>query len=94
MFETVYCLSSVPKHTSYLNVSLCITKEAEQDPDLPLSASNVLGYPTSPLFNKVAGQVEVPAGPVNFRGSCPRSENDVLQPMLHPAYSTLGYTFF
>ena len=29
-----------------------------------------------------AGQVEVPAGQVNFRGSLPRSENNVLQPVL------------
>ena len=30
--------------------------------------------------------MEVPAGQiVNFRGSLPRSENNVLQPMLHPA---------
>ena len=28
--------------------------------------------------------MEVPAGQVNFRGSLPRSENNVLQPMLHP----------
>ena len=33
----------------------------------------------------VAGQVEVPVGQVNFRGSLPRSANNVLQPMLHPA---------
>ena len=32
----------------------------------------------------VVGQVEVKAGQVNFRGSLPRSENNVLQPMLHP----------
>ena len=29
--------------------------------------------------------MKVPAGQVNFRGSLPRSENNVLQPMLHPA---------
>ena len=28
--------------------------------------------------------MEVPAGLVNFRGSLRRSENNVLQPMLHP----------
>ena len=28
--------------------------------------------------------MEVPAGQVNFRGSLPCSENNVLQPMLHP----------
>ena len=32
----------------------------------------------------MAGQVEVLVGQVNFRGSLPRSENNVLQPMLHP----------
>ena len=32
----------------------------------------------------MAEQVEVPAGQFNFRGSLPRSENNVLQPMLHP----------
>ena len=36
------------------------------------------------MFNRVAGQVEVPAGQVNLRVSLPRSENNVLQPMLHP----------
>ena len=36
------------------------------------------------ILNEVAGQVEVQAGQVNFRGSLLRSENDVLQPMLHP----------
>ena len=55
--------------------------QAEQDPDLPRSASNVLG---KVQYNRVAGQVEVPAGQVNFRGSLPRSANNVLQPMLHP----------
>ena len=29
--------------------------------------------------------MEVPAGQVNFRGSLHCSENNVLQPMLHPA---------
>ena len=42
----------------------------------------------SPLLNTVAGKVEVLAGQVNFRGSLPRSENNVLQPMarLHPDF--------
>ena len=57
--------------------------QAEQYPDLLRPASNVLG-PISPLLNRVAGQVEVPAGQVNFRGSLPHSENNVLQPILHP----------
>ena len=35
----------------------------------------------------MVGQVEVSAGHVNFRASLPRSENNVLQPMLHPAHS-------
>ena len=35
----------------------------------------------SPLFNGVAGQGEVQAGQVNFRGSLPRSEINVLQPI-------------
>ena len=30
--------------------------------------------------------MEVPAGQVNFRGSFPRSENNILQPMLHLDY--------
>ena len=34
----------------------------------------------SPLFNRVAGQVEVPAGQVNFRGSLPCSASNVLEP--------------
>ena len=59
--------------------------QAEQDPDLPRSASNVLGKVQSRLcFNRVAGQVEVLAGQVNFRGSLPRLGNNLLKAMLHP----------
>ena len=58
--------------------------QAEQDPDLPRSASNVLGKVQSHLYFRVAGQVEVLAGEVNFMGSLPRSENNVFRPMLHP----------
>ena len=61
--------------------------QAEQDSDMPCSASNVLGKVQShlsPLFNRVAGQMEVPTGPVNLRDSLPHSENSVLQHMLHP----------
>ena len=32
----------------------------------------------------MSGQVEVPAGQVNLRGSLPCSENNVLQHVLHP----------
>ena len=32
--------------------------------------------------------MEVQAGQVNFRGSLPYSENNVLQPILHPGYIT------
>ena len=38
----------------------------------------------SPLLNRVAGQLEVPTGQVNFRGSLPCSASNVLEPMLHP----------
>ena len=38
----------------------------------------------SPLFNRVAGQVEVPTGSINFRGSLPCSASNVFEPMLHP----------
>ena len=59
--------------------------QAERGPDLPRSASNVLGpSPILPFFNRVAGQVKVTAGQVNFRGSLPCSENNDLQPMLLP----------
>ena len=58
--------------------------QAEQDPDLPRSASNVLGKVQSHLYLTVAGQVEVLAGEVNFMGSLPRLENNVFRPMLHP----------
>ena len=40
--------------------------QAEQDPDLPRSASNVLD---KVLFNTVARKVKVPSRQVNFRGS-------------------------
>ena len=60
--------------------------QAEQDSDLPRSAGNVLAKVQSPpLFDRVAGQVDVLAGQVNFRGSLPCSEKIVQQPMLHPA---------
>ena len=61
-------------------------RQAEQDPDLPRPASNVLGKIQSHLclINRMAGQVEVPAGHVNFRGSSPCSENNVLQAILRP----------
>ena len=59
--------------------------QAEQDPDLPRLAINVSGKVQSHLcIIRVAGQREVQTGQVNFRGSLPRSENSVLQPMLHP----------
>ena len=58
--------------------------QAEQDPDLPRLASNVLGKVPSHLNLTVVGQVEVPAGQVNLRASLHRSENNVLKPMLHP----------
>ena len=61
--------------TLQVNSAKMAIGQAEQDPGLPRSASNVLGkIPISPLFNRVAGQVEVPAGQVNFRGSLPCSE--------------------
>ena len=45
--------------------------QVEQDPDLiaPLSKQCFGQSPISPLFNWVAGQVEVPAGQVNFRAA-------------------------
>ena len=60
--------------------------QAEQDPDLPRSGSYVLGRVQSHLClnNRVMGQVEVQGGQINVRGSLPRSENNVLQPLLHP----------
>ena len=38
----------------------------------------------SPLVNRVAEQVEVPVGQVNFRGSLPCSASNDLEPMFHP----------
>ena len=61
--------------------------QAGQDPKLPRMASNVLGNVTQLLLNRVAGQVEVPVGPVNFRDSLPCTESNVLEPMLHPVLS-------
>ena len=34
--------------------------------------------------------MKVPAGQVNSRGSLPHSENNVLQPMLHPVQVSLA----
>ena len=67
--------------------------QAEQDPNLPCLASNDLGRVSSqcnsPLFNRVAGQVEVPVGQVNLRGSLLRAASNVLESMLHFAYLSL-----
>ena len=61
-------------------------RQAEQDPNLPHLASNVLSPPNvNHLRLTVAGQAEVPAaGQVNFKDSLPRSTSNVLEPMLHP----------
>ena len=53
--------------------------QAEHDPDLPCSASDLLGKVESHLYLTVAGQVEMPTGQANFRGSLPRSENILSQ---------------
>ena len=45
------------------------------DPYLPAESSQC----NSPLFNRVEGQVEVPAVPVNFRGSLQCYASNVLQ---------------
>ena len=58
--------------------------QAEQGPDLPARQVMLGQIPISPLFERVAWQVKVPAGQVNLRGGLPRSENVVLQLMLHP----------
>ena len=44
----------------------------------------------SPLFNRVAGQVEVLVGQVNYRGSLPCSASNILEPILHPALQIIG----
>ena len=54
-------------------------EKVEQDPNLPGSASS-----DSPLFNRVAGQVDVLAGQVNLWGRLPCSASNVLEPTLHP----------
>ena len=41
----------------------------------------------------MVGQVEVPAGQVNFRDSLPRLVSYVLEPVLHPDYAFL-FQFF
>ena len=45
----------------------------------------------SPLFNRVVGQVDVPAEPIDFRGSLPCSASNVLEPMLHPDMFLIEY---
>ena len=61
--------------------------QAEQDPDLPPLASNILAKVQFHLYLTVAGQVEVLAGEVNFRGSLPRSENNVFSTYVAPCRS-------
>ena len=61
--------------------------QADQDPDLPRLASDVLGKGQSHLcLTEKQGKWKCWQGQVNFRGSLPQSENNVLQPMLHPVY--------
>ena len=70
------------------------TGQAEQDPNLPAQKVMFLAWSSqcnSPLFNRVAWQVEVLAGQVNFRGSLPCLASDVLKPMLHPVYRCFLY---
>ena len=38
----------------------------------------------TPLYNRVAGQVEVPVGQLNLSDIFPHSANNVLEPILHP----------
>ena len=62
-------------------------RQAEQDAHFrdPAYTVTLLSLQrNSLLFNKVAGQVEVLAGQVNFRASFPRTARDVLEPMFHP----------
>ena len=69
-----------------MNLANMAIGQAKQEPKLPRSASNVMGRVLELLlFNRVAGQVEVPARQVNFRVSLPRSASNVLEPMFHPA---------
>ena len=61
--------------------------QAEWNPNLPTWQVMFLAeflQCVSPLFYRVAGQVKVLAGQVNFRGSLPPSASNVLKPMLHP----------
>ena len=70
------------------------TGQAEQEPNLPAQKVMFLAGSSrcnSPLFNRVAWQVEVLAGQVNFRGSLPCLASDVLEPMLHPVYRCFLY---
>ena len=63
-------------------------EQAEKDPNLPSSASNVLSgvlaIYNSPFFDRVAGQVKMPAGLVNVRVSLLHETSHVLEPLLHP----------
>ena len=70
-------LGPVPSGATACNITPCpvarckkqqsgIDGQADQVPNLPCSANNV-SQCNSPLFNKVVGQVEVPAGQVNVR---------------------------
>ena len=78
----------LPRCKLQVNLAKRAIGQAEQDSTLPLwqvvfwAASLQCN---SPLFNRVAGQVEVPPWPVNFRGSLPRSASTVLEPILHLA---------
>ena len=51
---------------------------------LPANSPHGGRMPNVTRASESGGEMEVPAGQVNFRGSLPRSKNNVLQPMLHP----------
>ena len=65
--------------------------QAEQNPDLPSLASNVLGKVQSHLnsLTELRGKLKCrqAAGQVNFTASLPSSENNVLQHILHPVHA-------
>ena len=58
--------------------------QAEQDPDLPPSASYVLGNVQFHLYLTVAGHVEVLAGESTLGAACPAQKIMFFRPMLHP----------
>ena len=79
------------QHNHWPRCKLQVKGQAEQDPDLPRSASNVLGKVQCHLcLTEWRGKWKCWKGKSTLGAACPAHENNILPPMLHPA----GWKYF